>query len=229
MSHDPRVIVALDFPKDKTAFQFVEKLDPTLCRLKVGITMYTQYGPAFVEALMKKGYSIFLDLKFHDIPYQVAGACRSAAELGVWMLTVHTLGGPAMCEAAANAISGYSERPYLVGITILTSANQDDLSIIGIEKNLDASVKDLAKVAENSGLDGVVCSPLEAHVLREQSKENFLLVTPGIRLKPETNDDQKRVMTPNEALELGSSYLVMGRSIAQAEDPISVLKSINSN
>ncbi|MCB1827333.1 MAG: orotidine-5'-phosphate decarboxylase, partial [Coxiellaceae bacterium] len=127
MSKDPRIIVALDFSSETEAMTLVDKLDPRLCRLKVGITMFTQYGPAFVEALMKKGFSIFLDLKFHDIPHQVAGACRSAAEMGVWMLTIHTLGGPKMCEVAADAISGYSHRPKLVGVTILTSSDQDDL------------------------------------------------------------------------------------------------------
>lgn len=223
---DPRIIIALDFPSDTLAFSFIEKLDPKLCRLKVGITLFTRCGPAFIESLMQKGFSIFLDLKFHDIPNQVAGACRSAAELGVWMLTIHTLGGSAMCEAAAHAISSYRCRPYLVGVTILTSANQADLLEIGIEKDLDASVYDLAALAEKNGLDGIVCSPLEVSYLREKTKKEFLFVTPGIRLEFDANDDQKRTMTPQAAFDAGSSYIVMGRSITQAKDPCAVLKSI---
>lgn len=226
MGHDPRVIVALDFPTKEAALELIEKLDPKLCRLKVGITLFTQCGPEFVEALMQKGFSIFLDLKFHDIPHQVTGACRSAAELGVWMLTIHTLGGPKMCDAAANAVSGYSKRPLVVGVTILTSSDQDNLAAIGIEKNLDLAVRDLARIAENTGLDGIVCSPLELHDLREQAERELLFITPGIRLEPVSGDDQKRVMAPDEALEAGSSYLVMGRSITQAEDPVSILEQI---
>jgi len=223
---DSRVIVALDFPTQEEAFSFVEKCDPQLCHLKVGLTMFTQYGPAFVEALMKQGYSIFLDLKFHDIPHQVAGACRSAAELGVWMLTLHTLGGEAMCEAAAEAVVHFKNPPQLLGVTILTSANQDDLSAIGIEKNLEACVDDLAAMAENSGLDGVVCSPLEVENLRQQVRDDFLLVTPGIRFSVDQRDDQKRVMTPAEAFAAGSSYLVIGRSLTQSNDPRALLVDI---
>ncbi len=220
------IIVALDFSTDKEALRFVEKLDPSLCQLKIGITMYTRYGPFFVEQLMHKGYSIFLDLKFHDIPHQVAGACHAAAALGVWMLTLHTLGGVMMCETAANAIANYTNKPYLVGVTILTSMNNDDSSEIGLKNNLDKSVQSLAKIAENSGLDGVVCSPIEVSNLREQLKKKFLLVTPGIRLEKEAANDQKRIMTPHQAIESGSDYLVMGRSITQANDPVVVLKQL---
>ena len=226
MGKDPRFIVALDFPTREKVFQLVDQLNPKLCRLKVGITLFTRYGPDFVEALMQKDFSVFLDLKFHDIPYQVAGACRSAAELGVWMLTIHTLGGLEMCEAAANAISGYSHRPRLIGVTILTSANQDDLAAVGIEKNLEASVRDLATMAEDSGLDGVVCSPLEVADLRQQADKHFLMVTPGIRLASDFPDDQKRVMTPEEAFKAGSDYLVIGRSITQAENPLEILQAL---
>jgi orotidine-5'-phosphate decarboxylase len=222
----PRVIVALDFPTKDQAIQLVERLDPAHCHLKIGMTMFTTFGPDFVNELMKLGYSIFLDLKFHDIPHQVAGACRSAAELGVWMLTVHTLGGVAMCEAAANAIAQCRTKPLLVGVTVLTSSNQDDLAAIGIEKPLDTCVSDLAVLAENSGLDGIVCSPWEVLSLRKQCRDDFLFVTPGIRLDSDQSDDQKRVMTPQKAIQAGSDYLVMGRSLIASQDPLTLLKNL---
>jgi len=221
MIEEPRIIVALDLPTREEALKLVEKLDPKLCRLKVANTMFTRYGPAFVQELMSYGYSIFLDLKYHDIPHQVAGACRSAAELGVWMVNLHVSGGVRMMQAAAEALSDFpkSQRPLLIGVTILTSMEENDLKPLGIGQNIPALVADLAKTAEQSGLDGIVCSAQEVSALRQHLRDDFLFVTPGIRLTSDCTDDQKRVMTPADALAVGSSYLVVGRPITMADDP----------
>jgi len=224
--HNTRVIVALDFSSREEALALVERLHPSLCQLKVGLTLYTLLGPAFVELLMKKGFLVFLDLKFHDIPYQVAGACRVAAMLGVWMLTIHTLGGIKMCEAAAEALSHFKQAPLLLGVTVLTSCQQEELAAIGIDKPISEYVEDLAEIAENASLDGVVCSPLEVPFLRVRRKSPFLLVTPGIRFEAQTKDDQSRVMTPQQAFQRGSDYIVIGRALARAQDPIALLKEI---
>ncbi len=227
MNTSPRVIVALDFPVVELARHFVGRLDPKLCRLKVGITLFTQEGPAFVEELMKQGFDVFLDLKFHDIPMQVAGACKVAAEIGVWMMNVHTLGGKEMMLAAHEAIATYSPRPILLGVTILTSSTEEDLIPVGIEHPIKSLVPQLAKLAQRSGLDGVVCSSQEALLLRETLDHSFILVTPGIRLPDDQADDQKRILTPKAAVRAGADYLVIGRPITQAADPIAVLEKIN--
>jgi orotidine-5'-phosphate decarboxylase len=232
---DPRIIIALDFPSDAAAFALVEQLDPRLCRLKVGMAMFTHYGPLFLQALMQKGFEVFLDLKFHDIPNQVAMACRAASELGVWMFSVHALGGSTMLKAAFDAIAEIPTRPRLVAVTILTSTDEEALNKLfpsaqpgAVENriNLLGMVGHLARLSYEAKLDGVVCSGEEAAILRAECGEDFLLVTPGIRLEGEAQDDQKRTLTPAEAVRQGADYLVIGRPITESANPAQALLQI---
>ncbi|WP_434778880.1 orotidine-5'-phosphate decarboxylase [Neisseria sp. Ec49-e6-T10] len=221
------VIVALDFDNAEDSIRFASRLNPQLCQLKIGKELFTASGRSLAETLINKGFRLFLDLKYHDIPNTVAKACKVAAQMGVWMVDLHTLGGSRMMHAAREAIEPFSNRPLLIGVTILTSMEQSDLLELGINKTPEKMVLDLASLAQKSGLDGVVCSAQEASVLKEQLGQNFVLVTPGIRLDLNTQDDQRRIMTPKEALQAGAHYLVMGRPITQASDPVAVLKEIN--
>lgn len=223
-----RIIVALDFAKEADALALVERLDPARCRLKVGKEMFTRNGPQLVEKLVAKGYDVFLDLKFHDIPNTVAGACRSAAELGVWMVNVHALGGKRMMEAACEALDKCSSRPLLIGVTILTSMGDEDIAQIGLSGSPADNVKRLAVLAQESGLDGVVCSPREVAMLRETIRTDFRLVTPGIRPAWSEKGDQTRITTPADAIRLGSDYLVIGRPITGADDPLQALALIET-
>jgi orotidine-5'-phosphate decarboxylase len=225
---EARVIVALDFPDQAQAMQLVARLDPALCRLKVGKEMFTRYGPPFVEALRKQGFEIFLDLKFHDIPNTVAAACDAAADLGVWMMNLHASGGRRMMEAARDRLAQRDQRPLLVAVTILTSLAAEDIAEVGYSGEPAENVLRLAQLTHDAGLDGVVCSPREAVEIRSQIGNDFLLVTPGVRPKSAAADDQRRVMTPGEAIAAGSSYLVVGRPVTGAEDPIAALKAINA-
>lgn len=225
---DPRVIVALDFPDTSSALALVVRLDPSICRLKIGKELFVRSGPQFVESLQAEGFQVFLDLKFHDIPNTVAAACRAAAELGVWMVNVHALGGLRMMEAAANAIAGYASRPICVAVTILTSMEAADLQGIGMVGEPAENAAHLALLAEQAGLDGVVCSALEVEHLRQSHGSGFQLITPGIRPVNTDVNDQKRVMTPGKAVAAGASYLVIGRPVTQADDPLQVLNSINA-
>jgi len=254
--NDPKIIIALDYPEATPALELVDKLQPELCRLKVGKELFTAAGPALLEQLMRRGFEIFLDLKFHDIPNTTAQACKAAAGLGVWMVNVHALGGRKMLEAAHEAIAQAAQPPKLIAVTLLTSMAQEDLADIGIDATPAEMVLRLAKLAQDSGLDGVVCSAQEAALLREQCGNEFCLVTPGIRpaqaslsgkllmeplairLSEQTTlakslvmaghpDDQSRVMTPLAALQAGSSYLVIGRPITKAADPLQALLDIN--
>lgn len=225
---DPKVLVALDYPEEKQALALIDQLDSDMCRLKVGKEMFTHLGPSFIEKIQNKGFQVFLDLKYHDIPNTVAKACEAAADLGVWMINVHGLGGRRMMEAAANALQKKQNAPYLIAVTVLTSMSAEDLSEIGINKKPEELVIHLANMAKNSGLDGIVCSAQEASTMRKALGEDFILVTPGIRPAGSNTDDQKRIMTPSEAIKAGSSYLVIGRPITQAEDPVGILRTINS-
>jgi orotidine-5'-phosphate decarboxylase len=224
--HDPKIVVALDFAEAKQALAFVDRIDPTLCRVKVGKELFTAEGPRFVEELVKRDFGVFLDLKFHDIPNTVAKACEAATRLGVWMLNVHASGGRAMMEAARNAIDKSSQQPLLIAVTVLTSMDQAALNEIGISGKLQDQVLRLALLTEQAGLDGVVCSAQEATLLRQHVKQDFCLVTPGIRPAAAGKDDQSRVVTPADALQQGSSYLVIGRPITQAADPLKALHAI---
>ena len=223
-----RVIVSLDYPAAKQAIDMCKELDPTCCRIKIGKELFTAAGPALLEQLVADGFDIFLDLKYHDIPNTVAGACRVAADLGVWMLNVHASGGSAMMSAAREAIEKSTHKPLLIAVTVLTSMSQPDLAELGINNNVDEQVLRLASLAQQSGLDGVVCSAMEAGPLSEQLGNDFCLVTPGIRPVDTSVDDQKRIMTPVDAINAGSHYLVIGRPITKAADPLAVLNRINT-
>ena len=222
------VIVALDFANEADTLAFVRRLSPDLCRLKIGKELFTATGRRLAEALINQGFQLFLDLKYHDIPNTVAAACRVAADMGVWMVDMHTAGGRRMMEAAAEAVANHRQRPLLIGVTILTSMEQADLNELGLTAPIADWASRWAALAQQSGLDGVVCSPHEAATLRRQRGSEFVLVTPGIRPNPGGNqDDQRRIMPPAQALAAGSSYLVMGRPITQAPDPAAVLAEIN--
>ena len=227
MTDAARVIVALDFPALQPAMEFVDRVSPALCKLKIGKELFTRCGPQLVEKLVKQGFDVFLDLKFHDIPNTVAAACRVACDLGVWMLNVHALGGREMMLAAKEAIDTSSHQPFLIAVTILTSMNEVALREIGLTKSPKEHVLELALLAHHAGLDGVVCSAQEARLLREHIGPNFQLVTPGIRPANSAAADQKRVMTPAEAIAHGANYLVVGRPITQAKAPVEVLAQIN--
>ena len=227
-NHEPKIIVALDYADANSALKLVSQLDPALCRLKVGKELFTAAGPQFVEKLAHSNFGVFLDLKFHDIPNTVAKACSAASNLGIWMLNVHASGGLEMMQAAKHAVDSSSTKPLLIAVTVLTSMNQQTLNQIGIATDLATHVLNLANLTQQAGLDGVVCSALEAQMLRANLGSEFCLVTPGIRPANSNKDDQSRIVTPADALALGSSYLVIGRPITQAENPLAALEAINA-
>ncbi len=227
--NNSKVLVALDFSSRQSALSFVEKLDPELCRLKVGKELFAVAGPELVSALIQRGFDIFLDLKYHDIPNTVAKAVKAAAKLGVWMVNVHALGGRKMMEAAQKALADCEHKPLLIAVTVLTSMEQSDLNEVGLQGTPEENVLRLATLAHSSGMDGVVCSAQEVVLLRQTVGETFCLVTPGIRPEGSRLDDQKRVMTPKEAIASGASYLVIGRPITQSNDPVATLKAINAS
>ena len=220
------VIVPLDYPDAAAALAVAARLDPKLCRVKVGKELFVAAGPDVVHKLQERGFDVFLDLKFHDIPNTVAGACRAAARLGVWMLNVHASGGEAMMRAAREAVAGVARPPLLIGVTILTSLAEADLERVGFTGPVQENVERLARLARACGLDGVVCSAQEAQAIRRATGPDFTLVTPGIRLDAGSHDDQARVVTPREAMRLGADYLVIGRPITQSSDPAATLESI---
>ncbi|WP_137938035.1 orotidine-5'-phosphate decarboxylase [Chitinivorax sp. B] len=224
--HDPKIIVPLDYADAANALQFVARVDPALCRLKVGKELFTAEGPRFVEQLIGKGFDIFLDLKFHDIPNTVAQACKAAAGLGVWMVNVHALGGRKMMETTREALANVSHRPLLIAVTVLTSMDAVQLAEVGLPGDPAAMVARLAQLTQDCGLDGVVCSAQEAAQLKAQHGADFKLVTPGIRPKDASLDDQSRVMTPEEAVRVGADYLVIGRPITRSNDPLATLMRI---
>ncbi|MCT8126030.1 orotidine-5'-phosphate decarboxylase [Alishewanella sp. BS5-314] len=227
MSCRSPVIVALDFEQQQQALNLVSQLDPSLCRLKVGKEMFTHFGPDFVKALQQRGFEVFLDLKFHDIPNTVAKAVAAAAELGVWMVNVHASGGSRMMQAAKEALLPFgAQAPKLIAVTVLTSMEQADLTELGIMLTPAQQVQKLAALTAAAGLDGVVCSAQEATLLKQQFGQQFQLVTPGIRPANSTADDQRRVMTPKAAQLAGVDYMVIGRPITKAADPLSALKAI---
>jgi len=238
-----RLIVAMDFADKNQALSLADQLDPKRCRLKVGKEMYTRFGPEFVKQLQNKDFELFLDLKFHDIPNTVAKvcaaaadlntvakACAAAADLGVWMINVHTSGGRKMMEAAAAVLQEYRDDvPLITGVTVLTSMSLEEMRETGIESSIEDRVIALSKLAQDSGLDGVVCSALEASSLRKEVTDDFLLVTPGIRPAGSAAGDQHRIMTPVDALTAGSDYLVIGRPVTQAGDPLKAMCDITES
>lgn len=226
MTH--KIIVALDFPEAASALALAQRLDPALCRVKVGKELFTVAGPELVRTLVACGFEVFLDLKFHDIPNTVAAACRAAAGLGVWMVNVHASGGRRMMDAARSALVDLPQRPLLIAVTVLTSMSAEDLGEVGVSDAPAAQVLRLARLAQSCGLDGAVCSAQEATLLRTELGEGFRLVTPGIRPAGAEAGDQRRVMTPAQALHAGATDLVIGRPITAASDPLAVLEQIQT-
>lgn len=225
-----KIIIALDFESIEQARLLVAKLDPNLCRVKVGKEMFTLYGPQWVSELVELGFEVFLDLKFHDIPNTVAKACVAAAKLGVWMVNVHASGGAKMMATAKRALDNFDgPRPLLIAVTVLTSMDQQEFSQIGYSRTIEEQVLHLAKLANSSGLDGVVCSAWEAERLTKEIGGGFKLITPGIRPEGADKGDQSRIMTPAQAIIAGSSYLVVGRPITQASDPLTSLCEISES
>lgn len=221
-----RLIVALDFPSADAALGLAAQLDPLRCRVKIGKELFTRAGPALVERLVERGFDVFLDLKYHDIPNTVAAACAAAADLGVWMLNVHASGGPAMMQAARERLDALSRPPLLIAVTLLTSLDQRDLAAIGCPGAVDERVALLGELAMRAGLDGLVCSPREAALLRRRLGPEPILVTPGVRPTESAAGDQKRTLTPSEALAAGADHLVIGRPITAAADPRAALSAI---
>ena len=225
-----KIIVALDYEKEAEALALVDQIDPSLCRLKVGKEMFTTLGINFVKQLHQRNFDVFLDLKYHDIPNTVARAVRSAADLGVWMVDLHASGGLRMMEEAKRILEPYGkEAPLLIAVTVLTSMEDLDLLQIGINASPMEQVLRLAHLTQRAGLDGVVCSPQEVEILRNACGEDFKLVTPGIRPIGADFGDQRRVMAPTAAIRAGSDYLVIGRPITKADNPVEILRSINAS
>ncbi|HAU1300888.1 TPA: orotidine-5'-phosphate decarboxylase [Legionella pneumophila] len=223
----PKLIVALDFDNQDNALQLVDKLDQNHCALKVGSELFTLLGPQFVKELVRREFKVFLDLKFHDIPNTVAKACHSAAELGVWMINVHAIGGLRMLQAARESLKTYGkDRPLLIAVTVLTSFEEGELASVGISNTLPEQATHLAMLAREAGLDGVVSSAHEVKIIKQKCGENFITVTPGIRLPNNLKDDQSRVMTPQQAIREGSDFLVIGRPITQASNPHEVVSAL---
>ncbi|MBJ9419741.1 orotidine-5'-phosphate decarboxylase [Acinetobacter oleivorans] len=223
------IIVALDAKSQYDALKIVEQLDPTLCRVKVGKELFTHEGPSVVKKLQEQNFEVFLDLKFHDIPNTTAQAVCAAADLGVWMVNVHASGGRKMMETSVERLKAGNYQTQLIAVTVLTSMGREDLKDIGLDVEPVEQVKRLAKLTKESGLDGVVCSAQEAKILRELIGQDFSLVTPGIRPEGSNADDQKRIVTPKQAMLDGSTHLVIGRPITKAENPTEMLKSILSS
>lgn len=219
MSTKSPVVVALDFPTKEQAVDMARKLDPALCRVKVGKELFTASGPAVVEELHALDFDVFLDLKFHDIPNTCAKAVGVAADLGVWMVNVHASGGRRMMEAARNEIDKKAHQPLLIGVTVLTSMEQSDLAEIGLNLDPQEQVRRLALLTESSGLDGVVCSAQEVELIRNNCSMDFLTVTPGIRPAGSDQGDQRRVLTPEQAVKAGVNYMVIGRPITRSGKP----------
>jgi orotidine-5'-phosphate decarboxylase len=227
--NDPKIIVALDFPSQNPALALADQLDPAKCRLKVGKELFTRSGPELVKSLQGRGFDVFLDLKFHDIPNTTSAAVAAAADLGVWMVNVHASGGEKMMVACRERLESFgADKPLLIAVTVLTSMSDSDLAGIGITDSAEAHVSRLATLTKNCGLDGVVCSAQEAPRLKAEQGAEFQLITPGIRPLTADKGDQQRIMTPTDALKAGSDYLVIGRPITQASDPLAALEAIHS-
>lgn len=226
---DRPIIIALDFESESDALTLLDSLDPTQCRVKIGKELFTACGPQLVRAVVDRGFAVFLDLKFHDIPNTVARAALRAADLGVWMMNVHASGGRTMMEETHKALDSFgAHRPLLIAVTVLTSMAQEDLAEIGMANSPQDQVQKLAQLTQDAGLDGVVCSAAETTALRQEVGQDFVLVTPGIRRPEDATGDQKRVVGPAEAIANGSSFLVVGRPITRADNPLQALQAFNS-
>lgn len=228
MTTQSPLIIALDYPSLDAALCMADQLDPARCRLKVGKELFTRSGPAVLEALHGRGFEVFLDLKFHDIPNTVASAVQAAAEQGVWMVNVHAGGGRKMMEAAAERLQANALKTHLIAVTVLTSMEAAGLNEVGVGGTLEEHVKRLAMLAKDSGMSGVVCSAQEAEALESCCGADFLKVTPGIRPSFAAANDQQRIMTPSAAMQAGSTHLVVGRPVTQAENPMAALEAIET-
>ena len=228
MPSDPKIIVALDYNNPRSVYELVERLEPSLCRLKVGKELFTVAGPELVRNLVGRGFDVFLDLKFHDIPNTTANAVAAAADLGVWMVNIHASGGSKMMATAKAKLEGQGSDTLLIGVTVLTSMSAEDVAEIGVARSPQGQVLHLADLAKQSGLDGVVCSAQEASALKSAYGQEFKLVTPGIRPVGSSAGDQQRIVTPEQAIANGSDYLVIGRPITQAEEPVEQLRRIQA-
>tara|TARA_B110000444_G_scaffold70694_1_gene66432 strand:+ start:571 stop:1254 length:684 start_codon:yes stop_codon:yes gene_type:complete len=221
---DNRVIIPLDL-EYSAAIDMASNFDPSNCRLKIGSQLFTSSGPKIIKELDSKGFEIFLDLKFHDIPNTVYEAVRSAADLGVWMINVHASGGKNMLEASKNALIDFDEPPLLIAVTLLTSLSENSIQEIGLN-NLSEQVLRLAKLSHECELDGVVCASSDTVIIKQEFGKEFITVTPGIRPDQSNLNDQSRVSTPSEAVKNGSDFLVIGRPITESDDPAGALKDI---
>jgi orotidine-5'-phosphate decarboxylase len=229
MPSNSPVIVALDFDNQQAALSFADQLDPSQCRLKVGKELFTAAGPELVKALVARNFDVFLDLKFHDIPNTVAKAVKASADLGVWMANVHASGGSRMMSAAKQALDEQGSEMQLIAVTVLTSMDDTDLLETGVQRSPSEQVMHLAKLTQKSGLQGVVCSAQEASALKSALGSDFKLITPGIRLPDSAADDQRRIVSPTDAVAMGSDYLVIGRPITQSAQPLETLRQINQS
>lgn len=225
-----KLIVALDLDNQAEVFALIDQIAPDTCAVKVGNELFTRFGTDFVSELVKRKFKVFLDLKYHDIPNTVAQACKAAADLGVWMVNVHASGGLAMMQAAKTALEGYgTKKPLLIAVTVLTSFSEQDLQGIGIQHSILDQVRNLALLAKEAGLDGVVSSAHEVPMIKQLCGNDFVAVTPGIRPLNSEKNDQVRTMSPEEAIQKGSDYLVIGRPITKAKDPALILDQINKS
>ena len=229
MSSNSPVIVALDFDNQQAALSLADQLDPSQCRLKVGKELFTAAGPELVKALVARNFDVFLDLKFYDIPNTVAKAVKASADLGVWMANVHASGGSRMMSAAKQALDEQGSEMQLIAVTVLTSMDDTDLLETGVQRSPSEQVMHLAKLTQKSGLQGVVCSAQEASALKSALGPDFKLITPGIRLPDSAADDQRRIVSPTDAVAMGSDYLVIGRPITQSAQPLETLRQINQS
>ena len=229
-SSSPKIVVACDFARERDALRLIDSLNPNLCAIKIGKEMFTHFGPQLVKQVVERDFKVFLDLKFHDIPNTVAGACRAAADLGVWMLNVHASGGKAMMTAAVESLESYEDdKPLLIAVTILTSIDEEQYTALGFQRPLAEQVVHMGQLASESGLDGVVCSAQEASAIKSSVSQKFVTVTPGIRPAGSAQGDQSRVMTPERALNNGADYLVIGRPITGASNPPEALYDISES
>lgn len=229
MPSNSPVIVALDFDNQQAALSLADQLDPSQCRLKVGKELFTAAGPELVKALVARDFDIFLDLKFHDIPNTVAKAVKASADLGVWMANVHASGGSRMMRAAKQALDEHGSDMQLIAVTVLTSMDDADLLETGVQRSPGDQVMHLAQLTQKSGLQGVVCSAQEVSALKSALGPDFKLITPGIRLPDSAADDQRRIVSPTDAVAMGSDYLVIGRPITQSAQPLETLRQINQS
>jgi orotidine-5'-phosphate decarboxylase len=229
MPSNSPVIVALDFDNQQAALSLADQLDPSQCRLKVGKELFTAAGPELVKALVARDFDVFLDLKFHDIPNTVAKAVKASADLGVWMANVHASGGSRMMRAAKQALDEHGSDMQLIAVTVLTSMDDADLLETGVQRSPGDQVMHLAQLTQKSGLQGVVCSAQEVSALKSALGPDFKLITPGIRLPDSAADDQRRIVSPTDAVAMGSDYLVIGRPITQSAQPLETLRQINQS